>query len=133
MVTRGYHSGGAAYVLSREALRRFYQAHHVENSTCLKDGGRGEDVEIADCLRKQNVYPGQSIDRQHRERFHPLNFSTHFQGKFPKWLQKYAENPLRDVSDIHDFLLMTFFIFREMIAAVIQPFHFIMSHRLNSI
>lgn len=98
LVPRGYHSGGAAYVLSREALRRFYQAHHENNSTCLVDGGRGEDVEIADCLRKKNVYPGKSIDHLHRERFHPLPFSSHYLGKFPKWLQKSAENKLSNVS-----------------------------------
>ena len=86
-------------MLSREALRRFYQAHHEANSTCLRDGGRGEDVEIAECLRKKNVYPGQSIDQHGRERFHPLKFSNHYLGKFPKWLQKYAENQVRDVCD----------------------------------
>jgi hypothetical protein len=58
----------------------------------LKDGGRGEDVEIADCLRKKNVYPGKSIDKYNRERFHPLPFSNHFLGRFPSWLNRSAEN-----------------------------------------
>jgi hypothetical protein len=55
-------------------------------------------VEIADCLRKKHVYPGKSTDEFNRERFHPLSFSEHFLGRFPRWLQKYAENKLLSVS-----------------------------------
>ncbi len=84
--------------MSREALRRFYEAHHEQNSTCLKDGGRGEDVAIADCLRKKHVYPGKSIDKYNRERFHPLTFSAHFLGQFPRWLRNFSENKLLSVS-----------------------------------
>ena len=87
----GFHAGGAAYVLSREALKRFYEAHHEPNSTCLKDGG-AEDIEIANCLRKKGVYPGKSVDEHNRERFHHLTFTRHFRGEFPDWLIELAEN-----------------------------------------
>ncbi|CAF1103691.1 unnamed protein product [Adineta steineri] len=94
IVPKGYHSGGASYVLSRESLRRFYEAHKDPTSTCLKDGGN-EDIEIARCLRTKDVYPGQSLDKQNRELFHTLSYTDHFRGNFPDWLKKYAENPLQ--------------------------------------
>ncbi|CAF2048972.1 unnamed protein product [Rotaria magnacalcarata] len=93
IVPKGYHSGGGSYVLSRESLRRFYEAHQDPALNCRKDGG-SEDVEVANCLRKKGVYPGKSLDKQNRELFHPLSFADHFRGTFPDWLLQYAENPL---------------------------------------
>jgi hypothetical protein len=84
-------------VLSRESLRRFYEAHQDPNTTCHLDGG-SEDVEIAKCLRTKGVYPGKSLDEQNRELFHPLPFSHHFRGLFPDWMDALAENPLQKVS-----------------------------------
>ena len=94
-VSNVFHSGGGGYVLSREAVKRFYQAHQKPNTTCAKDGG-GEDVEIAKCLRTAGVYPGKSIDKYNRERFHALSFSSHFIGPIPNWVYAKSENkPLR--------------------------------------
>ena len=83
-------------MLSRESLRRFHAGHNDPNSNCRKDGG-DEDVEVAKCLRTRGVYLGESLDKQDRERFHPLPFAVHFGGTFPYWLPSYAKNPPRSV------------------------------------
>lgn len=94
-VERGYHSGGASYVLSKEALRRLYYAYKSRHSLCKNDGG-DEDVEIARCLRTVDVYPGESLDNEGREMFHPETFTRHFEGV--SWLHEYAMNPVKTVS-----------------------------------
>ena len=109
IVSKGYHSGGGSYVLSRESLRRFYEAHQDPKSGCRKDGG-AEDAEVAKCLRTKGVYPGRSLDAQNRELFHPLSFYDHFHGNFPDWLRQYAENSLRTVSDLLQMKCSTDFI-----------------------
>lgn len=83
-------------MLSREALRRFYEAHNEPNTTCGTDGF-DEDVKTAACLASKGVYPGKSLDEQNRELFHPLSFIDHYHGRFPDWLTWLAQNPLRNV------------------------------------
>ncbi len=120
-------------MLSKEALRRFYEAHQAPNTTCLKDGG-GEDVEIAKCLRTKGVYPGKSLDKYNRERFHPLTFIDHFKTK-PSWLVEFAENPLQTVSLLKEicFVNYLYIFFSITIVVVINLFHSIMLILNNNI
>ena len=99
IVPNGYHSGGGGYVLSREAVKRFYQEYHKPNTSCKYDGD-AEDIAIARCLRAAGVYMGKSVDEYNRERFHPLSFANHFLGPVPDWFPSYAENKPIIVSEI---------------------------------
>jgi glycoprotein-N-acetylgalactosamine 3-beta-galactosyltransferase len=90
LVEKGYHSGGAGYVMSGEAFRRIGEKLNEDVNFC--QGCGVEDLNVAKCLRKLNVYPGSSIDEEGRERFHPLSVSNHIQGGYPDWFYKYAQN-----------------------------------------
>jgi glycoprotein-N-acetylgalactosamine 3-beta-galactosyltransferase len=95
IVDQGYHSGGAGYVLSNEALRRIGSQLVSNYNFCPNSGV--EDVDVAKCLRKLSVYPEKSIDEMGRERFHPLDVTSHYKGTFPQWLYNYSANPVKSV------------------------------------
>jgi glycoprotein-N-acetylgalactosamine 3-beta-galactosyltransferase len=62
-------SGGAGYVLSKEALRRFAERGiHEEHECKLSDGG-AEDIEMGKCMEKLNVIAGDSRDSLSRGKF----------------------------------------------------------------
>lgn len=97
LVPHGYHSGGAGYVLSHEALVRIGRAL-VENEHICNHNNGIEDVEVAACLRRLNVFPGNSTDQYGRERFHPLSIFERYDGSTYDWLQKYSQNPVKKVT-----------------------------------
>ena len=91
-VFQGYFSGGAGYVLSREALRRFTEEGLTNPSKCQESDGGDEDVnmgetvnwltEISDsflgvCMKNLNVTYGDSRDEKKRKRFFPFNPEDH--------------------------------------------------------
>ena len=51
-------SGGAGYVLSQEALRRFVEAG-LNDTSCRQDDDGAEDVEMGKCLQNLNVTSGE--------------------------------------------------------------------------
>ena len=71
MVPQGYMSGGAGYVLSQEALRRFVEAG-LNDTSCRQDDDGAEDVEMGKCLQNLNVTSGDSRDEIGRPRFFAL-------------------------------------------------------------
>ena len=97
-VQMGYHSGGAGYVLSNEAFNRLGSILSKNYSFCENNGI--EDIDVALCLRKLQVYPNKSIDDLGRERFHPVDLVSSFRGDFltkMPWLNEYALNPIQFV------------------------------------
>jgi len=93
IVPNGYHSGGAGYLLSNEALMRIGRQLNESFESCVNTGT--EDVDVAQTLRQLGVYPNKSIDDQDKERFHPLDVGTHLHGGFPDWMYQYASNPIQ--------------------------------------
>ena len=84
-VRQGYFSGGAGYVLSKEALRRFGErSKHV----CSKDYG-AEDVEMGECMQELGVVTGDSRDALNKTRFHCFWLDVHMDGKYPPWYAQY--------------------------------------------
>ncbi|OQV22943.1 Glycoprotein-N-acetylgalactosamine 3-beta-galactosyltransferase 1 [Hypsibius exemplaris] len=74
-VRHGYMSGGAGYVLSRAALRRFVE-DGLEKHRC-RNVSFAEDVEMGRCMQKLKVPAGDSRDSLKRNRFFPFLPSTH--------------------------------------------------------
>ena len=133
IVEHGYHSGGAGYVLSNEALKRIGSKLTTDYNFCPNSGT--EDVDIAKCLRKLAVFPNKSIDEIGRERFHPFDVGTHLLGGYPDWFFQYASNPIKIVSGlfINFFFLAIEFLFvqRVLKAVAILQSLFIICHRIK--
>ena len=69
---QGFFSGGAGYVLSKEALKRFVETGLDDPDLCRQDDGGAEDVEIAKCMVKLGVEAGDSRDLEGKKRFFPF-------------------------------------------------------------
>lgn len=78
-VRHGYNAGGASYVLSRDALRRFGEAStsgmpsipsNVSAPSCNLNSDRGvEDIEMGKCMEALGVIAGDTRDEMKRGRF----------------------------------------------------------------
>ncbi|XP_029012950.1 glycoprotein-N-acetylgalactosamine 3-beta-galactosyltransferase 1-A [Betta splendens] len=90
---QGYMSGGAGYVLSKEALRRFVEGFRTKACTHTTPV---EDLALGQCLEKMGVKAGDSRDTLHRETFHPFVPEHHLTGKFSKsfWYWSYCYYPI---------------------------------------
>ena len=101
-VKKGYMSGGAGYVLSKEALVRLTTIGLADDTGkyCRKDDHGPEDVEIGKCLERLNVTAGDSRDSLGRGRFFPLSPGGFLHPNvLPEthWLQSYMYYPFKTV------------------------------------
>lgn len=94
---QGYMSGGAGYVLSKEALRRFVEGFRTKDCTHTSSV---EDLALGQCMEKMGVLAGDSRDTLHRETFHPFVPEHHLTGKFHKsfWYWNYCWYPIVEAS-----------------------------------
>ena len=85
ILKQGYFSGGAGYVLSKEALRRYVNR---TNGLCASDSG-AEDIQMGRCMEKLHVKTGDSRDALKRSRFHSLHPEQHLTGAYLGWYRDY--------------------------------------------
>uniref|UniRef100_A0A8C3S8I7 Glycoprotein-N-acetylgalactosamine 3-beta-galactosyltransferase 1 n=1 Tax=Chelydra serpentina TaxID=8475 RepID=A0A8C3S8I7_CHESE len=92
-VKQGYMSGGAGYVLSKEALRRFVNA--FKTNKCSHSSSI-EDLALGKCMENINVEAGDSRDTSGKETFHPFVPEHHLiRGYLPRtfWYWNYNYYP----------------------------------------
>lgn len=90
IVKQGYYSGGAGYVLSKEALTRLV-VRGKDPKLCRQDGG-AEDAELGKCMENLGVRTANSTDALGRSRFHCFDPETHLFGGYPDWYYNYDAN-----------------------------------------
>ncbi|XP_071108511.1 glycoprotein-N-acetylgalactosamine 3-beta-galactosyltransferase 1-like [Haliotis cracherodii] len=101
-VNQGYMSGGAGYVLSKDALKRFVEKAVNDPGKCRNDNGGAEDLEMGRCLEKVGVKAEDSRDELGRERFHPFVPEHHLiPGILPAdmWYWSYSFYPAKQGPD----------------------------------
>ena len=103
-VKQGYFSGGAGYVMSKEALRRF---GNRQPNTCSKDQG-AEDVKMGRCMEILGVVAGNSRDVLGRSRFHCFNPERHIHGDYPGWYRSYDKHGSKKVSSDRVLIIESF-------------------------
>nr|XP_040236327.2 glycoprotein-N-acetylgalactosamine 3-beta-galactosyltransferase 1-like [Anopheles coluzzii] len=92
-VKQGYFSGGAGYVLSREAVRRFNEQAlgDVQHCSAAYDT---EDLEMGKCMESVNVTAGDSRDSLGRKRFLPMEPVFHLTSSVTEdpdfWYNQYS-------------------------------------------
>ena len=77
IVKDGYMSGGAGYVLSKEAHRRFVEISLPNSTHCPQHDGGAEDVNMGHCLKNVGVVSMDSRDNLGRFRFLPFTPDNH--------------------------------------------------------
>ncbi|XP_041355960.1 glycoprotein-N-acetylgalactosamine 3-beta-galactosyltransferase 1-like [Gigantopelta aegis] len=90
----GYMSGGASYLLSREALRMVVEKGYNVQGKCAKTG-TDEDVELGHCLHAVGITVHDTRDQFNRETFHPFSASNHIIGPIPNGLPDWDRHPTR--------------------------------------
>lgn len=117
-----YFSGGAGYVLSREALTRFGTKGN-DLKLCRKDGA-GSDLATGQCMEKVGVKIVNSSDALGRSRFHCFEPAYHLFGNYPDWYYTYDANGPRQVMYMHTIYIF-FCNYHECFVFVLKETHLV--------
>jgi glycoprotein-N-acetylgalactosamine 3-beta-galactosyltransferase len=99
---QGYFSGGAGYILSKQALTRLAER---PKGLCHDDDGY-EDAEMGRCMELLGVRTGDSRDRLGRTRFHCFTPKMHIHGGYPDWYYQYDQRGGRKgIESISDYAI----------------------------
>lgn len=98
-------SGGAGYVLSKEALRRYIEVALKNDTICKYNATNSEDVAMGKCLQNVDVIAGDSRDTAGRGRFFIFNPDYHLFPNSEKvdWYSKYQFYPGDDIVSMQTF------------------------------
>lgn len=100
---QGYMSGGASYVLSKQAVKRFVEDGITDPTMCYEGNDHSEDVELGKCMEKLKVEAGDSRDDEGHDRFYPLPMTYHLSDhddKYTFWYYNYSYYYPIEVSSI---------------------------------
>ncbi|CAF0901826.1 unnamed protein product [Didymodactylos carnosus] len=89
---RLYPSGGAGYVLSQTTLIKLGEeilTKPEKRKLCHEN--EAEDINLAYCLARINVFVTHTRDNNQLETFHPMTFEEHFLGKFTRWIENNSQ------------------------------------------
>ncbi|VDL74541.1 unnamed protein product [Nippostrongylus brasiliensis] len=78
MKRHGYNAGGSGYIMSRSAMKVFSEQLFHEKTLCPYH--EWEDFAVARCLASVGIYPKDSRDEKHRQRFLPWKPEEHYNG-----------------------------------------------------
>lgn len=98
-IHQGYMSGGAGYVLSKEALRRYVVGFETEKCNHYSTI---EDMAMGKCMEMMKVDPADSRDLKGRQTFHPYPPDYYLPRRSPRqrpWYLLYDHYTPREVSD----------------------------------
>lgn len=125
-------SGGASYVLSREALRRFMTQAYDSGKICPEPKKMGiEDFYMGICLQNVGVHlidSARALSKEDKPKFFPLDVQSYlynFNASIPDWLREMSVSQIATVRVLAFFStnIVTLFVtlFRATIAARITP------------
>lgn len=89
-VIGGFPSGGAGYIWSKEALKR-YGKRKRNVSACKPKQRTAEDVHMGECMHYLNVKAADGRDKFNRTRFHCLTAMHFIRGSIPDWLNRFSK------------------------------------------
>ena len=99
----GYMSGGAGYVLSKKALKRFVTKglNDKTGKICRPNGEGFEDIELGKCMENLKIKMGDSRDAYGKGRFFPLVPEKHLNsGMMDEQSQWYRKNKFYNSTEV---------------------------------